>query len=507
MPNLFVSVDGDSIGGRIGQASLANEVEETRRLSKLVNDANEIWVKWCLGVGGDAISAGGDECVLQVEASHLVDVPALRQQYLDLVGTTCTVGVGLCLAEAQKALFVGKLEGKDRIQMYDAQVELAFQQAREHFLAEDSAEVEKLGQEYLNTQDRSTNHPLTKSDDPHEQQLLDDAEAPHEAPSKKENPKDYEKEFHAAAERSGKNQSEAQAQQQKDELKQKVGGVLNTLRGQGETLQLLAQRKPELYNALNEMIQSMIEMGQQLFAKPEEKVAKSESKARGVEAKHEKCEHCGGTGDCKCHEGVCPVCLGSSCDDCGYTHEPVKKAEHGSCEECGKYQLERNKKYAHLHMFDMKAPDGTVVATSRRTQYLKRKAHEHHTGTLKAEVDPDEQDDQLDLDVEKGGPEGEIAPGRTKPVSEAFDKAAPVAARSNVVSPVGTVKQPGPGGTHDAGKLKVTHASGHDGWQGVRAGLVGSPTGRPTSARNPKGAPQDKPRQTPEHFEQDEAPG
>ncbi len=429
--NLFVSCDGDSIGARVGKASLADEVEECRRLSKVINDGNELFTKWALGVGGDVVSAGGDEIVVMVEASHIIDVPALREQYFDLVGATITVGIGLKLSEAQKSLFVGKLEGKDRIQTYDAQVEASFQRAREYYLAEDSAEVEKLGQEYLN----APTPEMKKSDDPHEQQLLDDAEAPHEAPGKKENPKDYEKEFHAAAERSGKSQSDAHKQQELDELKQKVGGVLQTLRGQQDVLAKLASAKPDLANALNEMVQSMIEMGQQLFAKPEE--------------------------------------------------EQVAKAEHDGCEECGKYTMERSQKYAHLKgMFDLKAPDGTVVNSSRRTQYLKRQAHKHHTGTLKAETDPDEQDNQLDLDVEKAE-----------------------AGRSHVIEPVGTVKQPGAGGTHDAGKLKVEHASGHEGWQGVRAGLVGSPTGRPTSARNPKGAPQDKPGQTPEHFEQDEAPG
>ncbi len=502
--NLFVSCDGDSIGARVGKASLADEVEECRRLSKVINDGNELFTKWALGVGGDVVSAGGDEIVVMVEASHIIDVPALREQYFDLVGATITVGIGLKLSEAQKSLFVGKLEGKDRIQTYDAQVEASFQRAREYYLAEDSAEVEKLGQEYLN----APTPEMKKSDDPHEQQLLDDAEAPHEAPGKKENPKDYEKEFHAAAERSGKSQSDAHKQQELDELKQKVGGVLQTLRGQQDVLAKLASAKPDLANALNEMVQSMIEMGQQLFAKPEDKVQKSEMEK--VEVGMGKHTGCGGV----------------------ITQHVDADNDSGSltCTKCKK----------PVGFNDM-------------------------AGVVKA--DPDEQDNQLDLDVEKGGPEGEIAPGRTKPVSEAFEKdelpavgskvrphgwdhdvevisherkqggkdpnsairvrhpdgkdgsilasdlhppvnkAAPVAARSNVVSPVGTVKQPGAGGTHDAGKLKVEHASGHEGWQGVRAGLVGSPTGRPTSARNPKGAPQDKPGQTPEHFEQDEAPG
>ncbi len=502
--NLFVSCDGDSIGARVGKASLADEVEECRRLSKVINDGNELFTKWALGVGGDVVSAGGDEIVVMVEASHIIDVPALREQYFDLVGATITVGIGLKLSEAQKSLFVGKLEGKDRIQTYDAQVEASFQRAREYYLAEDSAEVEKLGQEYLN----APTPEMKKSDDPHEQQLLDDAEAPHEAPGKKENPKDYEKEFHAAAERSGKSQSDAHKQQELDELKQKVGGVLQTLRGQQDVLAKLASAKPDLANALNEMVQSMIEMGQQLFAKPEDKVQKSEAEAcpecRGSDGEKiggqwrtGKCDDCHGGGDVKGRK--CNNCQGTGTPPCcrceGTGNEsPMAKVEVGMGKHtgCGGVITQ--------HM-DADNDSGSLTCTKCK----KPVGFNEMAGVVKA--DPDEQDNQLDLDVEKGGPEGEIAPGRTKPVSEAFDKAAPVAARSNVVSPVGTVKQPGPGGSRDVGKLKVTHASGKDGWQGVRSGLVGSPTGRPTSARNPKGAPQDKPGQTPEHFEQDEAPG
>lgn len=439
--NLFVSIDGDSIGARVGQASLRDEVDETRRLSKLVNDGNAIFTEWALGVGGNIISAGGDEAVMEVEASHVEDLPALREKYLDLVGATVSVGVGLKLSEAQKALFVAKLEGKDRLQTYDSQVEVTFMRAREHYLQEESDEVEKLGVEYLQTQDRSQQQSLNKeetpdavkgtSDDPHEKKLLDDSEAPHDGA--KPEKKDWQKEFHAAAERQKTGGEDKQEQEELGALKQQVGVIVEGLRGKQQELAQLSQQDPELGQALNAMVQSMVQMGQKLFA------------------------------------------------------EKVEKAEVDNWEDNPAQDPER-----HRSQGDRKGKPVAKVA--------------------------DEPDDSLDQEMGKTGPEGEIAPEAARPVpiteQAGMDTPGPVekaslepgkTGRHNVLLPTGSVKPPGAGGSRDVGKLKVGHASGKAGWQGVRAGLVGSPTGRPTSARNPGGAPQDKPGQTPEHYDESEA--
>jgi len=488
--NLFCSCDGDSIGARVGQASLADEVEETRRLSKVVNDGNALFTQWALGVGGDVISAGGDEVVVQVEASHIIDLPALREQYLDLVGATVSVGVGLKLSEAQKALFVAKLEGKNRVQMYDDQVEQAFQRAREHFLAEDSAEVEKLGNEYLNTQDDSQRHDLNKGEDeaPNEKQLLDDAEAPHDE-AKKPAKKDWEQEFHAAAKRSGKDQGDQKKQADIDQLKQKVGGVLQTLRGQlgGDGAQKLAAKNPELYNAVNEMVQSMVEMGQTLFAKSEDLDKACTYPACGAPTK-------GTAIFCSTHSGKPPQSTKkASSDEQLDIDEPEVTAKTGpegeiapqKTQPAAEDELEKGLKtkiagaLAAASLFA-----GAAHGLKPATEGAKQAVSAVQSRTAQADAINEKGEES---EVEKAA----LDPGKT--------------GRHNVILPVGSVKTPGPGGDRDVGKLKVEHASGKAGWQGVRAGLVGSPTGRPTSARNPGGAPQDKPGVTPEHYSEDEA--
>lgn len=58
--------------------------------------------------------------------------------------------------------------------------------------------------------------------------------------------------------------------------------------------------------------------------------------------------------------------------------------------------------------------------------------------------------------------------------------------RHEITLPVGSTKDPGPTGTHDAGKIKIQDPeSGHSKWRSVRAGLVMAPDGTAVSSRNP----------------------
>jgi hypothetical protein len=57
--------------------------------------------------------------------------------------------------------------------------------------------------------------------------------------------------------------------------------------------------------------------------------------------------------------------------------------------------------------------------------------------------------------------------------------------RHEVKYPVGSTKEPGPGGTRDAGEVKIQKPDGSTTWRSVRAGLIQAPDGSPTSSRNP----------------------
>ena len=59
--------------------------------------------------------------------------------------------------------------------------------------------------------------------------------------------------------------------------------------------------------------------------------------------------------------------------------------------------------------------------------------------------------------------------------------------RHDLILPVGSQKDPAPGGTREAGKVKIQHEDGKTGWVSVRAGQVMSNDGHPISSRNPGG--------------------
>ena len=101
---VFVSFDGDHIGRMVGRASLADKPEEVSRIAQAIDRGNAIWRSWAESHGGQVINIGGDEGRLCVEADHLQELPKIRDQYSEAVGSTVSVGVGTKLSEADKSL-------------------------------------------------------------------------------------------------------------------------------------------------------------------------------------------------------------------------------------------------------------------------------------------------------------------------------------------------------------------------------------------------------------------
>ena len=102
--SVFVAFDGDHIGREVGRASLADDVEGLRKLSQAIEKGNQLWGSWALASMGTVVSLGGDEGRVEVPADKLGDIPDLRAQYHSAVGASVTVGVGMTLSEADKAL-------------------------------------------------------------------------------------------------------------------------------------------------------------------------------------------------------------------------------------------------------------------------------------------------------------------------------------------------------------------------------------------------------------------
>ena len=68
---VFVSVDGDSIGSEVGSAILSDDLDRLHQISQAINHGQNLLMDWAEQNGGNVISAGGDEAILQVPSSSL----------------------------------------------------------------------------------------------------------------------------------------------------------------------------------------------------------------------------------------------------------------------------------------------------------------------------------------------------------------------------------------------------------------------------------------------------
>lgn len=142
--DVFVCWDGDKIGRRVGRAVLDDNVGEVRRVDQAINAGNELWRAMALAAGGSVIEVGGDEGRVQIDASHLGDMPPVAERYAETVGATVSVGVGTKLSESAKALVVAKLRGGNRIVMWDESMQPEYDKA-----TVPESEQNKIAKEYL----------------------------------------------------------------------------------------------------------------------------------------------------------------------------------------------------------------------------------------------------------------------------------------------------------------------------------------------------------------------
>jgi hypothetical protein len=115
---VFIGADGDDMGSHVAKFILSNDIENAKKLSKLIHKgeaAVESFAK--KSFGGDFVIAGGDDMLLQAPAARFDSgkVEAMRKLYAKVTGGhTITVGVGNDMVEASKALTTGKNTGKNK---------------------------------------------------------------------------------------------------------------------------------------------------------------------------------------------------------------------------------------------------------------------------------------------------------------------------------------------------------------------------------------------------------
>lgn len=149
---MYIAGDGDSIGAQVGQAMLHDDVEGLHAVSSKINQGQDAFQQWLQSIGGEMISAGGDEFVARVPAgADLNGIEEFRNQYNQTVGATVTIGLGSSMSQAGKALIYGKLNGKDQVAQYDESMEQFLQGIQSGDHSDPMSEEAKQKDHYLNS--------------------------------------------------------------------------------------------------------------------------------------------------------------------------------------------------------------------------------------------------------------------------------------------------------------------------------------------------------------------
>jgi hypothetical protein len=115
---VYVSLDGDNIGNAVARAEEVDDEKTLQEMSAKINAGQDIFRQWAQQNGGQIIEAGGDEGLAKVPSQAVERIEDLRNQYLAIVGATCSVGVGKKISESTKARMLAKLKGKNRTEIY-----------------------------------------------------------------------------------------------------------------------------------------------------------------------------------------------------------------------------------------------------------------------------------------------------------------------------------------------------------------------------------------------------
>jgi hypothetical protein len=121
--NVIVAFAADHLEREAYQATVEDRVDDLSKLSQRVHSGDELFKLWAEAKGGRAIAIGKGDGRIEIGADHLEELEQLKDQYDECVGSTCSVGVGVKLSEAEKALTVAQRKGGDRIELYTDETE------------------------------------------------------------------------------------------------------------------------------------------------------------------------------------------------------------------------------------------------------------------------------------------------------------------------------------------------------------------------------------------------
>lgn len=479
---VYISYDGDTIGQMVGRARLADDVEKVRRVNQRIEQGNEIWRSWALRVGGSVIEIGGDEGALEIPADHLGELEDIRHQYGEKVGATVSVGIGLKLSDASKALLAAKLQGKDRVVFYTKDCEDIIQRAHQ----EENTEAEKLADEYLmkvapgefvgfqRPSAATVDRPMHVQGDHEEGQVAQDVFADVSPPEATHAAKDFERQLHEEAWKAEEEERVAEQQRNSnlEQIKRQVLQALHAIKDQAPVLEQVKHVAPKAYQAMLGLTQSVVAMSRELTAEPMRKSEKHD-KVEKLIAKvreHHAATNKDGTGEINydhcskghCYEQVEAIYHLLGGDGSGW--EPY----HLFYGEFGPHWFLRHisgrvcDPMAHLHQESLPYDKG------RPSKFLSDLPSKGAQAVLDAILAANEMPTMNREDLGKD----ELEKNKL-PMPKAH-------AHHHVVLPPGSVVD---------NKVKVQHSDGKTSWKQVGAGMIQSqdPNGHPTSSRNPGG--------------------
>jgi hypothetical protein len=150
MNRLFLALDADNAGRNVGQAVLMDDAQMLHDISQKIDAGTNAVKDMILALGGQIISAGGDEMTAMLDPQHESKIEEMRAKYEEITGFSASIGLGNSLSQAGKALIAAKLTGKDKTVRYDQSVEDIINQA--HQAVQDGTadeEQQKMDEHYI----------------------------------------------------------------------------------------------------------------------------------------------------------------------------------------------------------------------------------------------------------------------------------------------------------------------------------------------------------------------
>lgn len=184
MANIYVALNGDDVGSKIGEAIASDDHEGLASASSAIESAHGNIDQWVESIGGKKITRSGDEGIYLIPEESLSDLESIKGSYKEQSGHGLTIGVGNSMSEASKALIYGKLNGKDQVVHYEPSIE---DYLSDQDISDDEM-PEEVSAESDEDQDQAASSEEVESDDEESEEEDDDDQEEAEEESEEETP-------------------------------------------------------------------------------------------------------------------------------------------------------------------------------------------------------------------------------------------------------------------------------------------------------------------------------